>query len=89
MIPRFAEMFRKASPHFIEIKSYIHIGRSTNRLEHSNMLEMEEIKKFSEEIAKQSKIFSVMDESFVSRISVLQNNERFVDRWIPTYVSTN
>ena len=61
----------------------MHIGSSTNRLEHSNMLEMEEVKKFSEQIAKQSQIFSVMDESFVSRISILQNNERFIDRWIP------
>ena len=67
----------------------MHIGRSTNRLEHSNMLEMEEVKEFSNQVAKQSKIFSVMDESFVSRISVLQNNERFIDRWIPTYVNTN
>ena len=90
MIPTFADMFRKASPHFIEIKSYMHIGRSTNRLEHENMLEMHEVKKkFSEEIAKQSKIFSVMDESLVSRISILQNNERFIDRYIPTYANTN
>jgi len=89
MIPSFAEMFRKASPHFIEIKSYMHIGRSTNRLEHENMLEMSEVKKFSEEIAKQSKIFSVMDESLVSRISILQNNERFIDRWISSYANTN
>ena len=89
MIPAFADMFRKASPHFIEIKSYMHIGRSTNRLEHENMLEMHEVKKFSEQIAKQSKIFSIMDESLVSRISILQNNERFIDRWIPTYANTN
>ena len=89
MIPAFAEMFRKASPHFIEIKSYMHIGRSTNRLEHENMLEMSEVKKFSEEIAKQSKIFSVMDESLVSRISILQNNERFIDRWISAYANTS
>jgi len=89
MIPAFVKMFRKASPHFIEIKSYMHIGRSTNRLEHENMLEMEEVKKFSEQIAKESKIFSIMDESLVSRISILQNNERFIDRWIPTYANTN
>ena len=89
MIPTFADMFRKASPHFIEIKSYMHIGRSTNRLEHENMLEMSEVKKFSEEIAKQSKIFSIMDESLVSRISILQNNERFIDRWISSYANTN
>jgi len=82
-------MVRKASPHFIEIKSYMHIGRSTNRLEHSNMLEMEEIKNFSEQVAKHSKIFSLMDESFVSRISVLQNNERIIERYIPTCVNTN
>jgi tRNA wybutosine-synthesizing protein 1 len=53
------------------------------------MLEMHEVKKFSEGIAKQSKIFSVMDESLVSRISILQNNERFIDRYIPTYANTN
>jgi tRNA wybutosine-synthesizing protein 1 len=53
------------------------------------MLEMHEVKKFSEQIAKQSKIFSIMDESLVSRISILQNNERFIDRWIPTYANTN
>lgn len=81
-------MFERASPHFIEIKSYMHIGRSTNRLEHSNMLEMEEVKQFSKEIIKQSKIFSIMDESFVSRICVLQNKERFIDRWIPAYLNT-
>jgi tRNA wybutosine-synthesizing protein 1 len=89
MIPAFAEMFRKASPHFIEIKSYMHIGRSTNRLEHSNMLEMQEIQNFSNQIAKQSRIFSIMDESVISRISVLQNNERQIERMIPTYVNTN
>lgn len=89
MIPAFAEMFRRASPHFIEIKSYMHIGRSTNRLEHSNMLEMEEVKEFSNQVARQSGMFSVMDESFVSRILVLQNNERFIDRWIPAYANTS
>lgn len=89
MIPAFASMFKKASPHFIEIKSYMHIGRSTNRLEHSNMLEMDEVRKFSEEISKQSQIFSVMDESLVSRIVILQNNQRSIDRWISAYANTN
>ncbi|MDO8639950.1 MAG: 4-demethylwyosine synthase TYW1 [Nitrosarchaeum sp.] len=89
MIPAFASMLKQASPHFIEIKSYMHIGRSTNRLEHSNMLEMDEVRKFSEEIAKQSQIFSIMDESLVSRIVILQNNHRVIDRWISAYVNTN
>jgi tRNA wybutosine-synthesizing protein 1 len=89
MIPAFASMVKQASPHFIEIKSYMHIGRSTNRLEHSNMLEMEEVRKFSDEIAKHSEIFSIMDESLVSRIVILQNNQRTINRWISAYSNTN
>ena len=89
MIPAFASMIKEASPHFIEIKSYMHVGRSTNRLERENMLELDEVMHFSSELAKQTKIFSIMDESWVSRIVVLQNHERFVDRWIPTYLDTN
>jgi len=89
MIPAFASMIKQASPNFIEIKSYMHIGRSTNRLEHSNMLEMHEVREFSEEVAKKSQIFSVMDESLVSRIVILQNNERVIDRWITAYANTN
>jgi len=89
MIPAFAKMLKQSSPHFVEIKSYMHIGRSTNRLEYENMLEMEEVRKFSEEIVKQSQLFSVMDESNISRIVILQNNKRKIDRWIPTYLNTN
>ncbi len=89
MIPAFAKMLEESSPHFVEIKSYMHVGRSTNRLEHENMLEMEEVKNFSKEIVKQSKKFSIMDESYVSRIVILQNNERSIDRWISSYQDTN
>ena len=89
MIPEFSKMLSKASPHFVEIKSYMHIGRSINRLDYENMLEIEEVKEFSNEIVNHSKIFSIMDESIASRIVILQNNERFIDRWIPTYSNTN
>lgn len=87
MIKPFAEMIRESSPHFIEVKSYMHIGRSTNRLERQNMLEMEEVRQIANEMAQKSKIFSVMDESYVSRIVVLQNQNRFTDRWISSYTS--
>jgi len=89
LIPEFAQMLRQASPHFIEVKSYMHIGRSTNRLEYSNMLEMSEVRHFASNLAKNSEIFSVMDESVMSRIVVLQNQNRLIDRWIPAYVNTN
>ena len=89
MIPEFSKMLSKSSPHFVEIKSYMHIGRSINRLDYENMLDMEEVKEFSNEIVNHSNIFSIMDESIASRIVLLQNNERTTDRWISTYTNTN
>src|SRR5574338_1096373 len=89
LISAYAEMFRKANPHFIELKSYMHVGRSTNRLEYSNSLEMDEVRQFASDLANTSSVFSVMDESIMSRIVVLQNQERFIDRLIPAYADTS
>ena len=81
----FAEIFERSSPHFVEIKSYMHIGRSTNRLERDNMLEMEEVRRFANDVVRHSDTFSVMDESEISRIVVLQNYRRKIDRYIAAY----
>jgi tRNA wybutosine-synthesizing protein 1 len=75
----------RGNPHFIEIKSYMHIGMSTQRLENSDMLEMNEIRNYSNLLCKSINKFSVMDESEISRIVVLQNHERFTERWIEGY----
>lgn len=84
-IQEFSRLIPRGNPNFIEIKSYMHIGMSTQRLERENMLEMEEVRKFSEDLCKQLPGFQVMDESQISRIVVLQNKKRFVDRWIKSY----
>ena len=85
MIPVFTEMFDKSNPHFIEIKSYMHIGRSTNRLEHENMLDMDQVRSFAANVSKHSDRFSLMDESEISRIVILQNEKRFTDRYLSAY----
>ena len=82
-------MFDKSNPHFIEIKSYMHIGRSTNRLEHENMLDMNEVRSFASGVTQYSNRFSVMDESEISRIVILQNKKRFTDRYLSAYLDTN
>ena len=89
MIPAFTEMFDKSNPHFIEIKSYMHIGRSTNRLEHENMLDMNEVRSFASGVTQYSNRFSVMDESEISRIVILQNKKRFTVRYLSAYLDTN
>jgi len=88
MIPAFASMINRANAHFIEVKSYMHIGRSRNRLEREDMLSMDEVRYFANKMADQSGVFSVMDESQISRIVVLQNTKRFIDRWIAAYAQT-
>jgi tRNA wybutosine-synthesizing protein 1 len=86
---RFHDNFKKiietGQPHFVELKSYMHIGMSTNRLEHSNMLEMQEVRNFTKGLVSKLSDYITMDESVVSRIVVLQNKKRFVSRWIEEY----
>lgn len=81
----FAELLKKGNPHFVEVKSYMHVGRSINRLEQDHMLEFEEVKKFAVLLANHTDSYHMMDESYESRIVVLQNQDRYVDRWIPAY----
>jgi tRNA wybutosine-synthesizing protein 1 len=84
-VDEFADMMKIGNPHFIEIKSYMHIGMSTQRLESSDMLEMDEIRNYSHLLCKSLDRYSIMDESEISRIVVLQNLKRFTDRWIEGY----
>lgn len=83
----FANLIKIGSPHFIELKSYMHVGMSTNRLEQSNMLEMAEVKKFAEGLKSKLSNYSYVDESIPSRIVLLQNQYRSIDRWIENYRS--
>lgn len=85
-VGEFAEMMRHGDPHFIELKSYMHIGMSNQRLEQEHMLEMNEIREYSAMLCHMMPSFAVMDESEISRIVVLQNQSRRVDRWIKAYL---
>ncbi|MFZ0184965.1 MAG: 4-demethylwyosine synthase TYW1 [Nitrosotalea sp.] len=89
LIPEYAQLINRANVHFIELKSYMHVGRSRNRLEYTNSPDMSEIRYFSNQIIKQSGMYSIMDESEMSRIVVLQNQNRFIDRVISSYSDTN
>ena len=83
----FAEMMTEGNPHFIELKSYMHIGMSNQRLEQEHMLEMNEVRAFAAQLCEKTPTFKAMDESEVSRIVVLQNQSRYTDRWIKEYLT--
>src|ERR671925_279646 len=85
-VGEFADMMAHGNPHFIELKSYMHIGMSTQRLEQSHMLQMNEIRGFAAKLCAKMPSFKMMDESEISRIVVLQNKVRYIDRWIKGYM---
>jgi tRNA wybutosine-synthesizing protein 1 len=78
----FAQLISRANPHFVEIKSYMHIGMSVHRLEKYNMLEMSEVRTFVDHLVNILPSFFIMDESEISRIVVLQNQSRYTNRYI-------
>lgn len=85
-IPEFAQIVKRGNPHFVEVKSYMHLGHSTFRLKREDMPSHEEVKKWSRkllrELEKLGTRFVHMDDDEPSRIVVLQNLNRYVDRWI-------
>jgi tRNA wybutosine-synthesizing protein 1 len=81
-VKKVAELIGVGNPHFVEVKSYIHIGGSLSRLSKEHMLEMAEIRRYSDELLKHAPNFEYMDEVQESRIVVLRNRDRHTNRWI-------
>lgn len=81
-LPEFAKLIKKANPHFVEVKAYMHIGYSIYRLKRENMPEHEYVKAWAEKLLQYLPDFRYMDEHKDSRIVILQNQKRYVDRWI-------
>ena len=75
---QWADIIKLSSPMFVEIKAYMFVGMSRERLEESNMPEHYEVKQFAEEIAKHSG-YKLIDEHEPSRV-VLMMKEDFEGR---------
>ena len=84
-VEEFSKMMEEGNPHFIELKSYMNIGMSTMRLGRNNMMEMSEVQNFARLLCSKLQGYSIMDESEISRIVVIQNKVRYTDRWIKGY----
>jgi tRNA wybutosine-synthesizing protein 1 len=76
----YSKLIKKASPLFVEIKSYMAVGFSRNRLGLNFMPTHEEIKEFSKKISKLSG-YQIIDEKKNSRVVLLMNDnldKRFI-----------
>ncbi|MBU2561613.1 MAG: 4-demethylwyosine synthase TYW1 [Nanoarchaeota archaeon] len=70
----YAELIKRADPHFVEVKAYMFVGASTIKLDMANMPLHPEVKKFAEDIAKAAG-YKVIDEQKASRVVLLMKED--------------
>ena len=80
---KYVEILEKASPKFIEVKAYMRVGASRNRLDTKNMPLHSEIKEFAKEICKYSS-YRIIDEQKESRVILLMKENK--DRYLNIYI---
>jgi len=79
---KWAGLINLGSPDFIEIKSYMHIGLSTQRLKRENMPLHEDIIEFSKKVVKHLPDYEIMSEHIPSRVVLLAKKKfRKEDGW--------
>jgi tRNA wybutosine-synthesizing protein 1 len=77
----YAKMFMKANADFIEIKAYMWVGASQERLEIANMPTHEEVKAFARKIAEHCD-YKITDEQASSRVVLMTKHDscpRFIN----------
>ena len=71
---QWAEIIRLSAPMFVEVKAYMWVGMSRERLEQANMPSHDEVKQFALEIAKYSD-YKLVDEHEPSRVVLLMKED--------------
>ena len=66
----YAEIIKRSNPDFIEIKAYMYVGSSRDRLKLENMPSNEDVNRFAESIAELCDR-EIVDSSFESRVVLL------------------
>ena len=75
LIDEFAELLEKSKTDFIEVKSYMHLGLSRQRLREENMPYHEDVKAWSEKLASKLGNYRIIDEDRQSRIVLFRRND--------------
>ena len=71
----YADLIKKANPMFVELKAYMWVGHSRNRLEIDNMPYHHEIKDFAEKVAKILD-WKIIDEKPKSRVVLMMKQDK-------------
>jgi tRNA wybutosine-synthesizing protein 1 len=71
---QYAEIVKRAMPHFLEVKSYMYLGSSKERMEKSNMGYHEDVVEFCKTLSKYLP-YKIVDESKVSRVVLMMQHD--------------
>ncbi len=81
-ISSFANIIANASPDFVEVKSYICIGKSREKLSLANMLSFNEVSEYADKLLNLLSDYRIIDADPKSRIVLLGKKTPRYDRWI-------
>jgi len=70
----YAKLVEKANPDFLEVKAYMFVGASRQRLEMENMPYHKDVKDFAEKIAEHSN-YKIIDEQEESRVVLMMKKD--------------
>jgi tRNA wybutosine-synthesizing protein 1 len=76
----YAGFFRRADPDFVELKAYMHVGDSRDRLDREAMPDHEDVLAFTREVQSHLPEHTVLRDQEVSRVALLAKDE---DTWVP------
>ena len=71
---KYAGIIEKADPNFVEVKAYMFVGASRQRMEMENMPYHKDVVEFSNKIAKNSK-YKIIDEQPESRVVLMMKKD--------------
>jgi tRNA wybutosine-synthesizing protein 1 len=71
----YAELIKKANPTFVEVKAYMFVGSSRERLSIENMPFHEDVKKFAEDIGRLCG-YKIIDEQEATRVVLLMKKDK-------------
>ena len=75
-ISGYADLIRKADPDFIEVKAYMYVGSSRQRLSIKNMPLHHEIAEFAQKLEEKLGKWKIVDEQKESRVVLLAKNRQ-------------
>lgn len=81
-MPEYSNLIKKSDPDFIEIKAYMFVGSSRNRLNKNNMPLHQDINEFTNKFIKFLPEYEIVNEQISSRVILLSKKKFKKETWI-------